>query len=261
MAKFISPSSIDSYLSGIIFKLRQQYPRVTEIRNSDHIRLVLRGVKRRHGRPTSRKAPITFKQLEHLFSLFPSASYDDRLFLAVISTAFFGLLRLGEVTDSNDSRLRDRRKTTRRDSLEITAEYASFILPASKTDKFFAGNQVLLRHNNRANDPVNALSAYVTLRDRLFPDVPWLWLTSQGCPPTRRWFLARFHLHFDAQFGGHSMRAGGATLLAQHGVPFEIIQAIGRWSSETFRIYIRTHPTLLLPATPHAQPHAQPTQS
>lgn len=184
MAKFISPSSIESYLSGVIFKLRQQYPRIAEIRNSDYIKLVLRGVKRRHGRPMFRKAPITFQQLDHLFSLFPNASYDSCLFLAIISTAFFGLLRLGKVTDSNDPCLRDRQKTTCRDLLEVTSEHVSFTLPASKTDKFFTGNQVLLRHNNQCNDPVNAISTYVTLRDQLFPNVPWLWLTSQGCPPT-----------------------------------------------------------------------------
>ena len=37
------------------------------------------------------------------------------------------------------------------------------------------------------------------------------------------------------------MRAGGATSLAEIGVPPQLIQAIGGWASIAFQIYIRTH--------------------
>ncbi|KIY44010.1 hypothetical protein FISHEDRAFT_52666 [Fistulina hepatica ATCC 64428] len=38
---------------------------------------------------------------------------------------------------------------------------------------------------------------------------------------------------------------GGATHLAELGIPPPIIQGIGRWSSDAFKIYIRTHPVIL----------------
>jgi len=41
------------------------------------------------------------------------------------------------------------------------------------------------------------------------------------------------------------MRAGGATSLAEHGVPPSIIQLLGRWSSQAFLIYIRKSPALI----------------
>jgi len=41
------------------------------------------------------------------------------------------------------------------------------------------------------------------------------------------------------------MRAGGATSLAEAGVSPEIIQATGRWATDTFKIYIRKNPVLL----------------
>ncbi|KAF8803885.1 hypothetical protein BYT27DRAFT_7195225 [Phlegmacium glaucopus] len=41
------------------------------------------------------------------------------------------------------------------------------------------------------------------------------------------------------------MRAGGATSLAEHGVPPSIIQPMGRWSSDAFVIYIRKNPVLV----------------
>lgn len=44
---------------------------------------------------------------------------------------------------------------------------------------------------------------------------------------------------------GLSMQAGGATSLAEHGVAPPLIQAMGRWSSETFKIYVRKHPVIL----------------
>ena len=41
------------------------------------------------------------------------------------------------------------------------------------------------------------------------------------------------------------MRAGGATSLAEHGVPPSIIQPLGRWSSQAFLVYIRRSPALI----------------
>jgi hypothetical protein len=49
----------------------------------------------------------------------------------------------------------------------------------------------------------------------------------------------------DTNIAGQSMRAGGATALAEDGAPPHIIQASGRWASDTFQIYIRKHPALL----------------
>ncbi|KIY44794.1 hypothetical protein FISHEDRAFT_50661, partial [Fistulina hepatica ATCC 64428] len=40
-------------------------------------------------------------------------------------------------------------------------------------------------------------------------------------------------------------KADRATYLAELGVDLPIIQSIGRWSSDAFRIYIRTHPVIL----------------
>jgi hypothetical protein len=41
------------------------------------------------------------------------------------------------------------------------------------------------------------------------------------------------------------MRAGGATSLAEHGILPSIIQALGRWASTAFLIYIRKNPVLI----------------
>jgi hypothetical protein len=41
------------------------------------------------------------------------------------------------------------------------------------------------------------------------------------------------------------MRSGGATSLAESGVNPSHIQAIGRWTSEAFQVYIRKNPVVL----------------
>jgi integrase len=43
----------------------------------------------------------------------------------------------------------------------------------------------------------------------------------------------------DDLFGNHSLRAGGTTDLLAAGVPDIIVQKMGRWASETYKIYFR----------------------
>ncbi|KAF7763982.1 hypothetical protein Agabi119p4_8519 [Agaricus bisporus var. burnettii] len=134
----ITPESLETYLSGISFRLRAYFPEVDEIRNSRFIRDVSNGIKRKHeNRDYQHKEPITFSQLENVAASCKNVnnSYDDRLFFALLVTGFFGLLRIGEFTDPNNPRLINRETTIRRDSLTSTQHSASFVLPASKIDK------------------------------------------------------------------------------------------------------------------------------
>ena len=94
---------------------------------------------------------------------------------------------------------------------------------------------------------------YLHRCDQLFPYHPELWLTSSGFVPTYSWFVSRLQHTLGPDVGGHSIRSGGATALALAGVPDNIIQLLGRWSSDTVRIYIRLHPVLL-----HALLHSDP---
>jgi hypothetical protein len=104
---------------------------------------------------------------------------------------------------------------------------------------------VLIQSTNVDDDAWAPFTKYLSLRDRLFPFRAELWLTSKGTIPTRSWFLRILHRHLSGNIGGQSLRAGGATALAEAGIPPHLIQAIGRWSSEAFNIYIRKHPVLL----------------
>jgi hypothetical protein len=174
-----------------------------------------------------------------------SSSHDDLLFFVILLVGFHGLMRLGELVWPDKKSLQDYRKVTKRSSVELLPEGFSFFLPGHKADRFFEGNRIVLQRNSSGDDLDSPFRKYLASRDSLFPFHPELWLREDGSIPTRSWFIRHLREHFPSDVAGHSLRAGGATALAQAGIPPHIIQAIGRWASDTFQIYIRHHPVLL----------------
>ncbi|KAF7785159.1 hypothetical protein Agabi119p4_1324 [Agaricus bisporus var. burnettii] len=149
------------------------------------------------------------------------------------------------MTYSNERPLDCPRKMVQRTSLTLTTTSVHFLLPYHKADHFYKGNSVLIHSNPTPANPVKAMREYIRLCNHYFPHHTDLWIRSNGSRPRRKWFLDRLRVFTPSNVAGHSLRAGGATALAEHGVRLDIIQAIGRWSSDAFRIYIRLHPTLL----------------
>ena len=175
-----------------------------------------------------------------------SSSHDDPLFFVILLVGFHALMRLGELVSPDSKTLQDFQKVTKHNTVELLPEGFSFFLPGHKADKFFEGNRVLLQRNSGGDDPDRPFHKYLQSCDKLFPFHPQLWLCADSSVPTRGWFIQCLHQHFPSDVGGHSLRAGGAIALAQAGIPPHIIQAIGHWASDTFQIYIRHHPILLV---------------
>jgi len=88
------------------------------------------------------------------------------------------------------------------------------------------------------------LKSYVTRRDKFHGARTALFIRNDGSFPNRNWFDQKFFTLLDRQFGGHSLRAGGATFYAGLGLSEDVIQALGRWSSKAWKIYIRDNPTI-----------------
>jgi hypothetical protein len=157
MCEFVKPTTVKSYLSGIVYRLQASYNNVRATREDPLVRDTLTGCERLHGMPVVRKLPLHLNHVERVANHYlHSENLDNRLFIALLTTGFFGLLHLGELTDPDDCRKLNRRKRIKRETLDIDDSSICFILPASKTDRFFAGNQVLLRDCNSRACPVNA---------------------------------------------------------------------------------------------------------
>lgn len=247
MCHHISPDSVSSYLSGICQQLEPYFPNVRPTRHSPLVERTLKGCRRLRGVATKRKRALTFADLRLVHNtLIDSTSHDDRLFLSMLLTGFFSLMRLGELSFPNDRQLQNWRKVTKRSTVSLTDEQYEFLLPSHKADPFYEGNRIIVKKQQYCDiDPLAVFQAYLTSRDNLFPLSSPLWVTSRGSVPTRHFFMSRMRRYFATDVGGQSMRAGGATSLAEHGVPPSLIQLLGRWSSDAFLIYIRKNPVLI----------------
>lgn len=246
LSSHIEPRSVNSYLSGVCHQLEPFFPDIRQNRKSILVSRTMTGCMRRFSTPIKRKAPLSRANLLFVLDSFASdPSHDDLLFIAILFTGFHALLRLGEMVFPDKKKYRNYRKLSLRHSVSILPTQYSFFLPSHKADRFYEGNLILLQKINTTTDPHRHFCSYIQSRDHLFPLHPELWLTSQGHVPTRHWFISRLRTLFPKHIAGQSMRSGGATSLAESGADLATIQAVGRWSSDAFRIYLRKNPVLL----------------
>lgn len=245
MGSHINPHSVDNYLLGIYSLLEEFYPQVRNARRSRLVSRTLKGIKRRYGVPVRRKLPLSRSDLGTVLTSLPSpAHHDDLLFAAQLLDGFYGLLWLGELVWPDNPSLRSDSKVTRRTSVVIAESYHSFVLPTHKADRQFEGSTIVI-HRTDSEDAHGTFLSYLASRDKCFPFHSSLWIRSNGTIPTRAWFISRLRNFFPESISGHSLRAGGATSLAAAGVTADRIQAMGRWSSDSFHIYVRKNPALL----------------
>ena len=241
---YINPKSVDSYLSGIANQLESHFPSVRSARKSALVSRALQGAKRRFGVPTTRKLPLTRENLLTVCDAYRNnPSHDDVLFVTQLLTGTECLMRLGELTWPDKVALRDYRKVSMRHTVSFHTDALSFWLPGHKADQFFEGNRLIVR-KSVSPDAYSLFKTYLSSRDRLFRACPELWLRADGTISTRTWFINRLRRFFPNSIAGQSMRAGGATSLAEAGIAPNLIQAAGRWTSETFNRYVRKNPFL-----------------
>ena len=115
MSHHINPRSVNTYLSGICQQLEPFFPSVREARNSRLVQRTLQGCMRLKGRATVRKEALTLDDLATVLSHYnTSQDHDDLLFVSMLLTGFFALMRLGELTFPDDKSIHNWRKVTQR---------------------------------------------------------------------------------------------------------------------------------------------------
>ena len=236
-----SIASGPKYLTGARHFLHDLYPSFDDNRASPLVQATIRGSKKVRADPVHRKQPIRiYHLLAFVDAMHRSHLYDDLLFATIMSCCFYGCHRSGELILKGKKSV-DWRKIIKHSSLHFSPGYAGYRLPYHKTDPFYRGTDILFSSQHSA-DPVHLLHFYVTERDKLHGARSALFLRKDGSHPTRAWFDAKLFSFVDRSFGGHSARAGGATFYASLGLSESVIMALGRWSSEAWKIYIRDNP-------------------
>lgn len=187
MSHHIEPRSVSSYLSGICHQLEPYFPNVRASRHTPLVERTMKDCLRLRSSATKRKRALTLPDLTLVLDrLHHSKEHDDLLFKTLLLTGFFALMRLGELTFPNDTKLRNWKKISKRSSVALNDDQYEFDLPSHKADRFFEGNRIIIKKQQYNNiNPLIHFKAYLSSRDKKFPVSSPLWLTSKGTVPTR----------------------------------------------------------------------------
>jgi hypothetical protein len=127
--------------------------------------------------------------------------------------------------------------------------FVTLHLSQSKTDVFREGVDVVLHANGGPLCPVRWLRYAMACAPRKDANAPVFQLPSGG-PITYTAYqsfisnLCRATGLAPGRFSSHSLRSGGATSLMALGFPPTTVQAVGRWTSDAFKVYIHEDPSL-----------------
>ena len=192
------------------------------------------------------RLPITLDILSRLIRAIPSCltnPYLCSLFRAMCLVAFFGLMRVGELTSS------DRHSNVLHfNQLHIHLDTISIFISKFKHNADLQPFElVLTRQRDVTLCPVTALHSYLSFRGRSGGP---LFCLADLEPVPRTYFISKLNLLFsfcglDNRFyKSHSFRIGAASFYASMGLSDEHIRLLGRWKSNAFRRYIRSQRVL-----------------
>ena len=122
--------------------------------------------------------------------------------------------------------------------LQLSHDGVTIRIPRSKTDQYRQGNEVVIARTTSDTCPVAMLEEYIRraeidLRSQLFLYCP----ITGSSRPLDLYAVEGAKLeelgYPSADFGVHSLRAGGATATAASGMPDRLFKKHGRWRSES----------------------------
>lgn len=212
---------------------------------------VLRGIKRAQGvGAVKERLAITLDVLQRLRPFCCRSGYLGKLAWAVCNVGVAGLFRIGELIPKTASESRLLRGEDLRTTCDSQGAVSSLVLHLreSKTDPFRQEVDVHVTGQS-------AITAYLRYRAHhpswQQPRAP-VFALQDGSPLLREGLSTFIHAALaDAgismgNYAGFSFRKGGATHLASIGTPERIIQALGRWKSWCYKLYINDDKSTLL---------------
>ena len=211
--------------------------------------LTLRGIARNALQTPCRAPPVTpsiLLRISHVLDC-EGDPRSSTLFCAFLFT-FYPMARLANIVPKSAKSFDPRRHLTRGD-VAVTSHGLLVTFKCTKTIQF--GERLLHIPLLRINDsPLCPFSAYLRMI-RLVPPAcrscpVFLIFGPKGFVPlTKRTFVSAFRSYLVAagisnaqSFRGHSFRRGAASWAFRCGVPGEIIQLYGDWSSDAYRLYL-----------------------
>ena len=210
--------------------------------------LTLRGIARNALHTPHRAPPVTpyiLFQMSRVLD-FKHDPMSCALFCAFLFT-FFLMARLANIVPSSRNSFDPRRNLTRSDV--VANEHGLIVTFRSTKTIQFGERQLHIPLLRLPGSPLCPVSAYHRMV-RLIPASPrsplFLLPGPRGCTPlTKHRFVTEFRRVLSAagvadpsSFRGHSFRRGAASWAFNHGVPGELIQLYGDWTSDAYKVYL-----------------------
>jgi hypothetical protein len=210
--------------------------------------------------PKSSRPPRQPVTIDHLTAILRHLNQNDPLDAAIaacITTTFWSVSRLGEFTvplvNGFNPKKHATMSATSLDQDRNGFQVRTFKLPFTKCAKEKGESTSWARqpgpadpwdafenHRRVNTPPPNAhIFGYKANRRRTLT------------PLTKRKLVERIKTISAANdlpsFEGHGLRIGGTLEYLLRGIPFEVVQSMGRWKSDAFKLYLREHAQILAP--------------
>ena len=247
LARSRSSSSVRQYLN-IVRLVHLELGLNNPLADNFHLKTLLNGIRRSSRKSMCQKLPLTIGHLTQIRSVLDLNAIPDACFFAILTTCFFGLLRIGNVTRGSH----DPSFVTRGDVV-FCACGLLLRVRRSKTIQFGERlhNAVLPSYPGHPLCPVSALRNFLALSGDGFDSSVCLFSFRNRHSlfvPSAYWvrsklrkILSQLHLP-SSSFSTHSLRRGGATWLLNAGVPLHVIRLLGDWKSDAVFQYLRPSP-------------------
>ena len=246
LSQRVSHSTTRSYLSAVRhLHISKGYG--DPLANTPRLNLVLKGAKQlRPGAPDTR-LPITPLILRRIKStlLQDPYNYDHLMLWAACCLGFFAFLRSGELAVPDTKQFDPAWHLTPQDlafDSEVEPSVLQVHLKGSKTDQLRAGVHLYVGATGNELCPIAAVVTYLAVRGM---EPGPLFRLQSGQPLTRAHFVDKVRSAMKAAgmdpsgYSGHCFRIGASTTAAANGVGDATIQILGRWSSDSYKRYIR----------------------
>lgn len=260
LVKFIAYSSLNNraprtvklYVSGIGFHCKLK--NVEDVTQKFIVRKLLNGLERSVSMKDSR-LPVTLDLLHKILSVLPViclSKYEEIMFKALFTTAFFGFMRVSEPVASNKNSISEHVLLTQ--NIAVDSGFLRVFISSSKTDQQGKGVSLNIPVVKGQCCPVTAVQQFMRIRP---PYSGPFFCHFSGQPVTRYQFSAVLKKALSSlgignlNIRSHSFRIGAATEAALAGLPDKEIRILGRWQSSTFKSYIRIPVTRLVSSSLH----------
>ena len=194
------------------------------------------------------KTPIQRQMLDKILNttydeLFKEGQpYLAHLYAALFSTAYYGLFRVGELTESDHAvKVGDVEIGTNKNKIKFT-------LRSSKTHgKYTCPQSIKISKNLGGEDhcPFQILRNYLAQRPKARNYQENFFIFKDGSPVTPYHFHSKLKSiitiagYDPEEFSTHCFRSGRAVDLFNLGVSVETIKKIGRWKSNAVYVYLK----------------------